>query len=82
MTASGYVENTIIEDVIWNLGDLYSSTSDPQIQTDTEWLREQVLSFASYRGKVAGLGPEDLLEAIRRFEEINERTQKLLAYHI
>ncbi len=74
------MENTMAEDVIWNLGDLYSGPCDPQIHADAEWLREQVLSFSSYRGKVAGLGPEDLLEAIRRLEEINERTQKLLAY--
>ena len=54
--------------------------SDPQIEADTKWLREQVLSFSSYRGKVAGLGPEDLLQAVVRLEEINERAQKLLAY--
>jgi oligoendopeptidase F len=72
--------SSIAEDVIWNLGDLYSGPSDPQIEADTKWLREQVLSFSSYRGKVAGLGLEDLLQAIRRLEEINERAQKLLAY--
>jgi oligoendopeptidase F len=80
MTSSGYVERTITEDVIWDLGDLYSSPSDPQIEDDTEWLRDQVLSFSSYRGKVAGLGPGDLLQAIERLEKINERGQKLLAY--
>jgi len=80
MTSSGYVERTITEDVIWDLGDLYSSPSDPQIEDDTEWLRDQVLSFSSYRGKVAGLGPGDLLQAIERLEKINERAQKLLAY--
>ncbi len=80
MTSSGYVERTITEDVIWDLGDLYSSPSDPQIEDDTEWLREQVLSFSSYRGKVAALGPGDLLQAIERLEKINERAQKLLAY--
>ncbi len=74
------MENTSAQDVIWDLGDLYSGASDPQIEADTKWVREQVLSFSSYRGKVAGLGPEDLLEAVVRLEEINERAQKLLAY--
>ncbi|MGA2027956.1 MAG: M3 family oligoendopeptidase [Syntrophobacteraceae bacterium] len=74
------MENTLTENIIWDLGDLYSGTSDPQIEADTKWLRERVLSFSSYRGKVAGLGPEDLLEAVARLEEINERAQKLLAY--
>ncbi len=80
MTTSGDVENTLAENIIWNLGDLYSGTSDPQIEGDTKWLREQVLSFSSYKGKLAGLGPEDLLEAVVRLEEINEWAQKLLAY--
>jgi oligoendopeptidase F len=74
------VERTIAKDVIWNLGDLYSGPGDPQIEADAKWLREQILSFSSYRGKLAGLGPEDFLQAIERLEEINERAQKLLAY--
>ncbi|MGO8944060.1 MAG: M3 family oligoendopeptidase [Syntrophobacteraceae bacterium] len=74
------MENTLAENIIWDLGDLYSRPSDPQIEADTKWVREQVLSFSSYRGKVAGLSPEDLLEAVIRLEEINERAQKLLAY--
>lgn len=58
------MENTLAENIIWNLGDLYSGASDPQIEADTKWLREQVVPFSTYRGKVAGLGPEDLLEAV------------------
>ncbi|MGO9416024.1 MAG: oligoendopeptidase F, partial [Syntrophobacteraceae bacterium] len=74
------MENTIAENIIWDLGDLYSGPSDPHIETDTKWVREQVLSFSSYRGKVAGLSPENLLEGVVRLEEINQRAQKLLAY--
>ncbi len=80
MTTFGYVESPPAENVIWDLSDLYSGPSDPQIEADTKWLREQVLYFSSYRGKVAGLGPQDLLEAVERLERINERAQKLLAY--
>ncbi len=36
--------------------------------------------FFFVQGEGGWAGAEDLLEAIRRFEEINERTQKLLAY--
>jgi oligoendopeptidase F len=67
-------------DVIWDLSDLYSNSSDPQIRTDVKRLREQVLSFSSYKGRVAGLGPEELLQAIIEMEEIEEGAQKLLAY--
>ncbi|MGO9373335.1 MAG: M3 family oligoendopeptidase [Syntrophobacteraceae bacterium] len=74
------MERSIAEDVIWNLGDLYASPSDPQIDADTKRLREKVLAFSSFRGRVAGLGPEDLLRAVRELEEINELAGKLTAY--
>ena len=74
------MEDKTAADVIWDLGDLYSSSADPQIQVDVKRLREQVSAFSSYRGKVAALGPEQLLQAILEMEEIEELTQKLLAY--
>jgi len=74
------VENTLAENIIWSLGDLYSSPSDPQIDSDTKRLREKVAAFSSFRGKVAGIGAPDLLRAIRELEEINELAGKLLAY--
>ena len=74
------MQKPLAENVVWKLDDLYSSPADPQIEADTEWLRGQVSDFSSYRGRVAGLGPEDLLHAIERLEGINERAQKLLAY--
>jgi oligoendopeptidase F len=74
------LEKTVAENVVWDLGDLYSGLSDPQIEADTRWLRDHVLAFSSLRGKVAELGPEGLLEAVGRLEAINERTRKLLAF--
>ena len=72
--------NALAENIVWNLGDLYRSPSDPQIDADTKLLREKVSAFSSFRGKVAGLGPQDLLQAVRGLEEINELAQKLQAY--
>ena len=58
-------------DVRWNLGDLYASPADPQIQADLDRSRQMALDFASrYRGRVASLGPEQLLGALRELEEI------------
>ncbi|SPF41685.1 Oligoendopeptidase, pepF/M3 family [Syntrophobacter sp. SbD1] len=68
------------ENVKWDLDDLYSGTTDTQIESDSKWLREQAANFSSYRGGVADLGPEGLLDAIVKLEQINERAQKLLAY--
>lgn len=72
--------NKTAANIIWDLSDLYSSSSDPQIRVDVKRLREQVLAFSSYRSKVGVLGPEKLLQAILRMEEIEELAQKLLAY--
>ena len=72
--------NALAENIIWNLDDLYRSPSDPQIDADTKLLREKVSAFSSFRGKVAGLGPQDLLQAIRGLEEIDELAEKLHAY--
>ena len=74
------MENTLAANIIWDLGDLYSGPSDPQIDTDTKRLRERVSAFSSFRGKVAELGAPDLLQTIRELEEINELAGKLLAY--
>ena len=68
------------EVILWDLSDLYSNPADPQIAADSEWLKRRISDFSSYRGKVAELGPEQLLEAVRMLEEIYERAEKLLAY--
>lgn len=74
------MEKTNAENVIWDLRDIYSGLSDPQIEADVEWIKEQTAGFSSYRGKVAELGAGELLQAVLQLEEINERALKLLAY--
>ncbi len=74
------MENEIAADIIWDLGDLYSGPSDEQIGADTRLLGEKVSAFSTYRGTVALLGPEELLQAILEKERIEEFAQKLLAY--
>ncbi len=77
---SGSAKSIIAEDVTWDLGDLYSGSSDEQIVADTRALGEKVSAFSSYRGRVSLLGPGELLQAILEIEAINECAQKLLAY--
>jgi len=74
------LENQSVENVRWNLGDLYAGPDAPEIAADGLWCRERAGKFSRYRGKVGGLGAPDLLDAVRSLEDLNERAQKLLAY--
>ncbi len=74
------MENQSVENVRWNLGDLYAGPDDPAIDADGRWCREKAKEFSRYRGNVSGLGAPDLLEAVRSLEDLNERARKLLAY--
>ena len=68
-------------EVTWDLGDLYSSPSDPGIEADLDRAREMVRSFGdSYRGRVAQLSAEKLLGALREEEEITTAGYKPLGY--
>lgn len=68
------------ENVIWNLGDLYSGPDDPAMKLDMQWCREQAESFSKFRGKVDSLEAREMAGAIRDLEALNERAQKILAY--
>jgi oligoendopeptidase F len=74
------VRSKTAADIIWELGDLYGSPLSPQVDADAKRLRDLVRAFSSYRGKVAMLGPAELLKAVREIEEIGECVEKLLAY--
>lgn len=55
----------------WDLSDLYSSPSDPGIESDLAKAGRVADDFAErYRGRVAGLPPAGLLQALRALEAI------------
>ncbi len=68
------------EEMIWDLSDLYPGAADPMVLADVERLKERISDFSAYRGKIAGLGPLELLQAVGMLEEIFERIEKLVAY--
>jgi oligoendopeptidase F len=74
------LEKNLAEGIIWDLSDLYSGPSDPRIEADSSRLKGRLAEFSTYRGKVAELGPQELFQALRMFEEIYECVEKLLAY--
>ncbi|MCE5336894.1 MAG: M3 family oligoendopeptidase [Desulfobacteraceae bacterium] len=69
-----------VEDVIWNLADLYNGPEDPAIRADTDWCRQRAAAFSRYRGRIESLEAKEFLDSVAELEELNERAQKLLAF--
>ncbi|MDR3567069.1 MAG: M3 family oligoendopeptidase [Syntrophobacteraceae bacterium] len=74
------MENYNAEEIFWDLKDLYSSPSDPKIASDLQCLKERLVDFFRFRGKIVDLEPDRMVVAVEMLEEINERAEKLLAY--
>lgn len=75
------VKQTGAEAIHWNLQDLYAGIDAPEVQADKNWLKEQSTAFAeNYRGRVASLSTEQLLEAMETYENIREIQLKLGAF--
>lgn len=71
------METVLAADVLWRLEDLYQGPHDPRIEADQQWCRERADKFAAaYGGRVAKLEAEELLEAIRKLEQLQERALK------
>lgn len=75
-----YLEHQSVENIVWDLRDLYSGPGDPLIEADGGWCRERAKDFSGYRGKIGDMGAPELLDAVRALEDLHERAQKLLAY--
>ncbi len=74
-------DTKIAQNVVWRLEDLYSGPDDPAIEADRHWCGEEADRIAAtYKGRVASLEAEALLEGIRRMEDLQERVQRLSAY--
>ncbi len=70
----------------WNLGDLYSSITAPEIARDLDKLDADCVAFeAAYKGKIAdalskpGAG-EWLAEAVKSYEAIDDLAGRLISY--
>lgn len=59
------------ENVLWDLSVFYSGVDDPAIQADMDKLNAQVDQFAAtYKGRVAHLDPEEMVDALKELEAI------------
>ena len=56
----------------WDLSDLYKSIEDPQINKDLAGAKDHIHHFhETYENKVKSLSPQELLQAIRAYENID-----------
>ena len=65
----------------WDLSDLYKSETDPQLDRDFQWLASECREFAEkYKGKLAKLDAEGLLECIKRKEKIDNISSRIMSF--
>jgi oligoendopeptidase F len=75
------VKTTGAEDVRWNLGDLFASPDDPNIEATLARELERAKAFeARYRGKVATLEPKAFAAMMRELAEHEESATKPEVY--
>ena len=65
----------------WDLSDLYPSADSAELSKDLEWLERACADFASdYEGRLASLDAAGLLEAVQRYEKIDEIAGRVMSF--
>ncbi len=65
----------------WDLTDLYPSTDAKELKRDMDWLEAACQSFAAdYEGKLADLDADGLLEAVKRYEQIDIIAGRIMSF--
>jgi oligoendopeptidase F len=65
----------------WDLSDLYASPDAPELKRDMDWLEGACASFAAdYEGKLGTLDAPAMLEAVRRYERIEQVAGRVMSY--
>ena len=68
-------------EIVWNLSEMFPSTTDPSVQKAIDDLTTLTEKFAAkYRGKIKDLSAKELLECIRGYEEYLTRLDRLLNF--
>ncbi|MGQ0794227.1 MAG: M3 family oligoendopeptidase [Deltaproteobacteria bacterium] len=83
MAATAEEKLTGAEGITWNLGDLYSSLDDPQIDADVRRLLGEAKGFeGKRRGRISSpaIDAATLLEAVSELEAISEGVGRVLTY--
>jgi len=65
----------------WDLSDLYSSETAPELTRDLEWLNSACVDFANdFEGKLASLNSTEMLDAVQRYEQIDLITGRIMSF--
>jgi oligoendopeptidase F len=65
----------------WNLDDLYTGETAPEIKRDLDWLEQACSSFATdYEGKLGALDAPGFLDCVLRNEKINQIAGRLMSF--
>ncbi|MCC7206080.1 MAG: M3 family oligoendopeptidase [Anaerolineae bacterium] len=76
--ADSVQELTGAEQVFWDLSDLYTGSDDPAIERDLAAAKTQAEQFAAaYRGRVASLNANELADALREMETLQEHMGRI-----
>lgn len=66
------------EEINWDLSDLYSSSTDPQLASDKESLLKEADAFAAtYKGKIAELSIFEFKEMLQHYEALQDKGGKI-----
>ncbi len=81
MTDAAVEKQTGAEDVLWDLSIFYDSASDPAIQQDLDRLVQMADEYAAtYRGRVAQLDAEEMVDALVEQEEIQDFAGRISSF--
>jgi oligoendopeptidase F len=65
----------------WDLSDLYSAPDAPEVKRDMGWLEKACADFAAdYEGKLASLDADGMLACIRRHEDIERISGRIMSF--
>jgi oligoendopeptidase F len=69
------------EEVVWNLGDLFAGVDDPAIESTLAEINAKADRFAEqYRGRVATLDGEELVDALYEAEQFTDIAYRLFSF--
>ncbi|MCC6614657.1 MAG: M3 family oligoendopeptidase [Anaerolineae bacterium] len=74
-------KTTGAEEIVWDLSILYDGADDPNIARDIEAVNQKVETFAAtYRGRVAQLDAEEMVDALIQVEEIYDQSGRIQSF--